>query len=253
MEKQKSNAKKRLGLIGKNIDYSFSRTFFTEKFHRENIDTYSYENFDLATINLLPDLLKDPSIIGMNVTIPYKQEVIPYLDQIEGDAATIGAVNTIRRDEKGRTIGYNTDTYGFEKALLDMLPSLPECALILGTGGAAKAVAFVLAKNNIKATYVSRNAKKDVLSYKDLDTSLLSSHKLIINCSPVGTFPNVEEAPAIPYAFLGTTHSLFDLIYNPEKTRFLQEGEQRGARIQNGRAMLEYQAEKSWEIWGQKP
>ena len=253
MEKQKPNTKKRLGLIGKNIDYSFSRTYFEEKFHQENIDTYSYENFDLSTISLLPDLLRDPSIIGMNVTIPYKQQVLPYLDEIVGDAIAIGAVNTIRFDAKGRAIGYNTDIYGFEKALLDMLPSLPERALILGTGGAAKAVAYVLSKNNIEATYVSRNAKKDVLSYKDLDTSVLSSHLLIINCSPVGTFPNVEEAPDIPYDFLGSNHNLFDLIYNPEKTRFLQEGEQRGARIQNGRPMLEYQAEKSWEIWRQNP
>ena len=251
MEKHKPNNLKRYGLIGKNIDYSFSRGYFAEKFDRESISNCRYENFDLPTIASLKPLLKDVSIMGMNVTIPYKEAVIPYLDDLKGDAKTIGAVNTIVFDNQRKAIGYNTDAYGFEKALLDVLPSIPEKALILGTGGAAKAIAFVLEKNNIQARFVSRNPKENQWSYDQLDPEKIESHQLIVNCSPLGTHPNIEQKPDIPYAHVGPQHTLFDLIYNPQKTRFLALGEQQGARIQNGAAMLVNQAEEAWRLWNQ--
>lgn len=251
MEKNKNNSKKRLGLVGKDIGYSFSRGYFADKFKKEKIGSYSYENFDLENIGDLADLLIEESIVGMNVTIPYKEAVIPYLDHVKEDAAIIGAVNTICFDKNGQSHGYNTDTYGFETALRNMLPAFPKKAFILGTGGAAKAVKYVLTKNNVEVTFVSRSQKKGSIAYEALSQELIESHHLIVNCSPVGTFPAIDEAPNIPYEYLSTEHSLFDLIYNPLKTQFLFRGEQRGARIQNGLAMLEYQAEKSWEYWMQ--
>ena len=251
MEKHKPNNLKRYGLIGKNIDYSFSRGYFADKFDREGISNCRYENFDLPTVDALKPLLKDGSIMGMNVTIPYKEAVIPYLDKLKGDAKIIGAVNTIVFDNQRKAIGYNTDAYGFEKALLDVLPSVPEKALILGTGGAAKAIAFVLKKNNIQPRFVSRNPKENQWSYEQLDPEKIESHELIVNCSPLGTHPNIDQKPDIPYAHIGPQHTFFDLIYNPKKTRFLALGEQQGARIQNGAAMLVNQAEEAWRLWNQ--
>tara|TARA_A200000113_G_scaffold226046_1_gene249895 strand:- start:475 stop:1236 length:762 start_codon:yes stop_codon:yes gene_type:complete len=249
MEKHKPNGRKRLGLVGKDINYSFSKGYFAKKFEEENITAYSYENFDLESIDLFPSLLQDSSIMGLNVTIPYKELILPYLDDVQGDAANIGAVNTIRFDQNRRAIGFNTDTFGFEKALLEMVSQIPKNALILGTGGASKAVAYVLSKNNISYSYVSRSPGTENISYDALDEIKIATTSLIINCTPLGTFPNVGGAPDIPYEGINNKHLLFDLVYNPPKSKFLKLGEQKGAQIQNGLAMLHYQAERSWEIW----
>lgn len=249
MEKHKQNNPKHYGLLGKNIDYSFSKGYFTEKFRRENLQACQYENFDLEQIQDVQVLLQDTSIHGINVTIPYKQAVIPYLHRLVGEAAAIGAVNTIAFDANRNPIGYNTDTYGFETALQQQLKKLPEKALVLGTGGASKAVAHVLKKNKVKVQFVSRKPDNDQLHYDEVDHKIITDHQLIVNCSPLGTHPNIDQKPNIPYHAIGPNHTLFDLIYNPEKTLFLQLGEKQGAQIQNGHSMLIHQAEKSWSIW----
>ena len=249
MEKHKQNTINRFGLLGKDIDYSFSRGYFTEKFKREKTLDCQYENFDLDTIEKVVSLLQDTTIQGLNVTIPYKQAILPYLDRLEGDAAAVGAVNTVAFDADRNPVGHNTDVYGFETALKGVTDILPQKALILGTGGASKAVAYVLKKNDVAIQFVSRSAGTDRLSYEQLDPQTVVDHQLIVNCSPLGTYPNVYEKPNIPYHMIGDKHILFDLIYNPEKTLFLQRGSQQGARIQNGHSMLIHQAEKSWSIW----
>jgi shikimate dehydrogenase len=189
-------------------------------------------------------------IQGFNVTIPYKQDIIKYLDEIDEDANTIGAVNTIKIMKEGKLKGYNTDIYGFENSLRPLLQSHIKKALILGTGGASKAIAFVLKKNDIYCNFVSRNpTNTQTISYDDLDVRVISNHHLIINCTPVGTFPNIESSPGIPYEFLGDKHFLYDLVYNPEVSTFLAKGEERGAKIKNGEEMLQLQADRSWEIW----
>lgn len=239
----------RFGLIGRNISYSFSKGYFDDKFNRLGLSECSYENFDIQNIEMFIDSVVDEEFLaGLNVTIPYKQDIIPFLDEIDAEAAIIGAVNTIKITSKG-TKGFNTDAYGFKKALSPYLKLHHKRALILGTGGASKAILHVLNELGIEATFVSRNPKQGVLTYSDIDESTINSNTLIVNCSPVGTFPQVEEKPAIPYEFLGENHLLFDLIYNPEKTSFLKHGEERGASICNGYQMLVHQAEKAWEIW----
>lgn len=244
-----SNTKHRYGLIGKNISYSFSKGYFTDKFSDLGLDGYSYENFDLQRIDELPGLLKtNPDIKGLNVTIPYKQEVLPYLDAVDGQAREIGAVNTIKIDGK-RLIGFNTDAYGFQKAIEPFLKSNHKKALILGTGGASKAIAFVLGQLGVGITYVSRNPDAAQIGYQNLNPSVLENHSVLINCTPLGTHPNVYQKPDIPYSHLTEKHLLFDLIYNPAKTAFLTEGEQRGAEIVNGLGMLELQADRAWELW----
>ena len=247
----KKNSIKRYGLVGKNIDYSFSRGYFSQKFKDENLNDCSYENFDLPSIDLLPSVLATENISGLNVTIPYKREVIPFLDQLSEASQEMQAVNTIRFEKNGSISGHNTDVYGFEKSLNELSDRLPNKALILGTGGASSAVAYVLKKLNIDHLFVSRNPKINQINYKDIDPSVLKEYKLIINASPLGTFPKVELSPDLPYQALDDNHVLFDLIYNPLETLFLQEGKKRGAIISNGLKMLEYQAEKSWEIWNQ--
>ena len=243
---------KKFGLIGKNISYSFSKKYFTEKFKNLELDNYTYENFDLQAIEDFPAMYKDlrDQIQGFNVTIPYKQDIIKYLDDIDEDANTIGAVNTIKILKEGKLKGYNTDIYGFENSLRPLLHSHIKKALILGTGGASKAIAFVLKKNDIYCNFVSRNPTNlQTISYDDLDVRVISKHHLIINCTPVGTFPNIESSPEIPYEFLGDKHFLYDLVYNPEVSTFLAKGEERGAKIKNGEEMLQLQADRSWEIW----
>lgn len=243
---------KKFGLIGKNISYSFSKKYFTEKFKNLELNNYTYENFDLQAIEDFPVMYKDlrDQIQGFNVTIPYKQDIIKYLDEIDEDANTIGAVNTIKILKEGKLKGYNTDIYGFENSLRPLLHSHIKKALILGTGGASKAIAFVLKKNDIYCNFVSRNpTNPQTISYDDLDVRVISKHHLIINCTPVGTFPNIESSPGIPYEFLGDKHFLFDLVYNPEVSTFLAKGEERGAKIKNGEEMLQLQADRSWEIW----
>lgn len=246
---EKSGKKEnKFGLLGKDISYSFSRGYFTDKFKTLGLTDHSYENFDLADISMFPRIIKEEQPKGLNVTIPYKEQVIPFLDELDVEARTIGAVNTIKCTSNGLK-GYNTDAYGFKMALVPKLKPHHKKALILGTGGASKAIAYVLDGLGIDFCYISRKPKKGQLSYTEVNKEILSSYAIIINCSPVGTFPNVDDKPALPYQFLTEKHLLFDLIYNPEKTAFLTEGEQRGTTIQNGLLMLQQQAEKAWEIW----
>ncbi|WP_394970849.1 shikimate dehydrogenase family protein [uncultured Croceitalea sp.] len=239
---------KRFGLIGKNISYSFSRRYFSEKFTELKLLGYSYENFDLDTISKFKSLIAENSLSGLNVTIPYKESIIPYLDCLDKTAEKIGAVNTIRFTPEGLK-GYNTDAYGFQKTLVPHLKKHHKNALILGTGGASKAIAYVFETLNIPYKFVSRNPKKGMFSYEELDKSIIEKYKIIANCSPVGTHPNILDKPNIPYQYINEKHFLFDLIYNPEKTAFLKYGEKKGACIENGLAMLQFQAEKAWEIW----
>lgn len=239
---------KRFGLVGRGISYSFSRGYFSEKFTKLGLSDYSYENFDLANISEFKALTEENDLSGLNVTIPYKELVIPYLDELDETATKIGAVNTIRL-KKDKLIGYNTDAHGFKKSLSAHLKKKHKKALILGTGGASKAIAYVFEVLDIPFQFVSRNPEVKQLSYKDLDKKIIKEHQIIVNCSPVGTHPNIHEKPDIPYKYLTKDHLLFDLIYNPSKTAFLKEGEIQKTIIENGLAMLEFQAEKSWEIW----
>lgn len=247
-----SKVEKRFGLLGKQISYSFSRKYFTDKFARLGLSQFEYVNYDLAQIeDFKKDVLKDLGLLGgLNVTIPYKQSVMPYLDEIDAQALSIGAVNTIKILKDSKLKGFNTDAYGFETSLKSCWRGTEQGALILGTGGASKAVAYVLEGLNINFLFVSRNkTNKNTISYGEIDEKIMKSHEIIVNCSPLGTFPNVELKPTLPYEFLTDKHLLFDLIYNPEMTAFLKMGEEAGAIIMNGRSMLEHQADKSWEIW----
>ena len=241
---------RKYGLIGKDISYSFSETYFADKFKKEEIQDASYENFDLQSIEEFPDIIKNnPEVAGLNVTIPYKEAVIPFLNKLNRKAKAIGAVNTIKITKKGNLKGYNTDCYGFKNSLIPNLEKHHKKALILGTGGASKAIAFTLFEMNIDYKYVSRSKTKDNLTYDELDASIIKQYHIIINCSPVGTYPNIDECPKIPYKALSNQHLLFDLIYNPSETLFLKHGKQQGTKTCNGLKMLELQAEKAWEIW----
>ena len=237
------------GLIGKNIGFSFSKAFFTTKFSQEN-RTDTYLNFDIASIESLKDVIKsNETLKGLNITIPYKESVIPLLDRIDKEAKKIGAINTIKIHQDGSLVGYNTDHYGFAKALADFLPLKEKSALILGTGGASKAVSYVLDAMNYKYQLVSRTKTETTLSYDELNEDVISNHLLIINCTPLGTFPKTQEFPDIPYQYLSKDHLLFDLIYNPLETVFLRLGRAQGTQVTNGLKMLEYQAKKAWSIW----
>jgi shikimate dehydrogenase len=237
------------GLLGKNIDYSFSRSYFSEKFQKEHINA-EYRNFDISEIGHFKAVIQENEALrGLNVTIPYKQSVMEYLDRLDENAEAIGAVNTIKIEEDRSLTGYNTDYIGFSAAIKPMLKNGNYRALILGTGGASKAVAFSLKKLGIKYLYVSRNPGTDQVSYKDLDEETLQKNKIIINTTPLGTFPNTEDHPEIPYQFLTQDHLAFDLIYNPSTTKFMELAEKQGASTSNGLRMLELQAEKAWEIW----
>ncbi len=247
MEKTEKK-KNRYGLLGKEISYSFSQGYFTSKFEELSLEDYSYENYDIPEIADLETILKEENPKGFNVTIPYKEEVIPFLSVLHPTAEEIGAVNTVKITKNGLE-GYNTDAYGFQKSLEPFLKPHHTKALILGTGGASKAIRFVLEQLEIDHTYVSRTKKEKQLSYAELDEKIIASNQLIINCTPLGTHPNIKEKPSIPYQFLSDGHLLFDLIYNPEKTAFLKEGETKNATICNGLTMLKLQAEKAWEIW----
>lgn len=242
---------RKFGLIGKAIGYSFSRNYFKNKFKNEGITNTVYQNFDLDTISQFPeDVLKTEGLRGLNVTIPYKEQIIPYLDSLSKKAKAIGAVNTIKIKKNGTLKGYNTDCYGFKKTLKPHLKAHHKKALILGTGGASKAIAFVLEGLGIDFQFVSRQAsQKAKYSYDILTEAIVKEHTIIINCSPVGTFPDVNEAPNIVYSGVTSSHILFDLIYNPEQTLFLKHGFKKGATTINGYKMLEFQAEKAWKIW----
>jgi shikimate dehydrogenase len=239
------------GLVGKNIEYSFSKKHFTEKFSNDPFLDCEYLNFDIQTIEYFKNVIsQNPNLKGLNVTIPYKQAVIPYLDRISKKAAAIGAVNVIRITKKGKLKGYNSDCYGFKKTLKPMLIDSHKKALILGTGGAAQAVAFALKELNIQHTFVSRTATENTIGYDRINATSFDNYQIIINCSPIGTSPNVHEYPNIPYQFFTKKHLAFDLIYNPAETVFLKKAKENGAITKNGLDMLIYQAEKSWEIWG---
>lgn len=239
-----------LGLIGKDISYSFSKAYFSKQFERENLP-FTYENFDLQHISEFKQLLAiDHSIVGFNVTIPYKEEIIPLLNSLDEQARQIGAVNTITINKNGELKGYNTDCYGFEKSIKPLLKSHHKTALILGTGGASKAIAYTLERLAISFDYVSRRLKPGTkFTYNMLTSKILEDYKIIINCTPIGTHPKIDNCPDIPYEGVTNKHLLYDLVYNPGETKFLKLGKYNGAQICNGYKMLQYQAEKAWEIW----
>ena len=251
-EEEKLNKKCIYGLLGKNISYSFSGEYFKKKFEKLKLKNHQYNNFDVEKIEHFAELITEnkEELKGLNVTIPYKLLVIPFLDKIDKIALKVGAVNAIKISKKGKLKGYNTDVFGFEKSLEPLLKKQHKKALILGTGGASKAVIFVLKKMNIKYKVASRNpTKKREISYDNLSEETIKTHTIIINCTPLGTYPNTKNYPDIPYQFLTKTHLLYDLIYNPSETVFLSKGKEKGAKTKNGLEMLELQAEKSWEIW----
>ena len=242
---------RRFGLIGRDISYSFSPGYFKSKFDTLGLADCSYEIFDLPDIDKLPEILSKNTLSGLNVTIPYKTAICPYLDELDADASEIGAVNTICLTKTGLK-GYNTDVIGFVNSLGPLLLPTDKAALILGTGGAAQAIAFGLTKLGIDYRFVSRSSGEGNLRYEELESATLKSFQILINTTPLGTYPQVQEAPPIPYKFLTRSHLLYDLIYNPELTAFLKSGQKAGARIKNGLEMLHLQAEASWEIWNRE-
>lgn len=238
----------KLGLIGKNISYSFSKKYFEDKFNKEKLTDFSYEIFDLQEINEVESVFAEPNVLGFNVTIPYKEKIIHYLDELSDEAQKIGAVNCVLI-ENGKKTGYNTDAFGFEKTLNAHKKPHHESALVLGNGGAAKAVQYILNKNNIPYQTISR---KSELNFENLDQKTVSENKLIIQCTPVGTFPNTEDCLKFPFEALTNQHLVIDLIYNPECSKFILNSSRNGAKTVNGYYMLEQQAEKAWEIWSFK-
>ncbi len=247
---------KKLGLIGYPLGHSFSKKYYLEKFKNENIQGIDYDLYPISTIEEFPALYRgDSAFYGVNVTIPYKQAVIPYLNELSPEASAIGAVNCIQiiqtPGEDPYLIGHNTDVIGFMNSLAPLLTEQHKAALILGNGGATKAVIYALEKLGISYQIVSRSKTADHNTYEDLNTDTIRDHKLIINCSPVGTAPNIEQSPNIPYEGIGNSHLLYDLIYNPTETLFLKNGKERGAAIKNGLEMLILQAEENWKIWNQ--
>lgn len=246
--------KQLFGLLGKDIDYSFSRTYFSKKFETQQLQDHAYINFDLKTIDMFPNIIKThPYLKGLNVTIPYKEAILPFLDKIDKKALKIGAVNTIKFTKKGYLKGFNTDWIGFKAALQSYLKPEHTHALILGTGGASKAIAYALKKQGIRYKFVSRTPQtKSCIGYASLSEKLVKKYTLIINSTPLGTFPDTAEKPDIPYSCITANHLVFDLIYNPTKTTFLSLCEAQGATILNGASMLEFQAEYAWAIWNKK-
>ena len=251
----KGSTIRRFGLIGKALSHSFSPQYFAKKFQKANILDASYEAFPLAQIEDFPALLKEvPNLAGLNVTIPYKESIIPYLDNLTESAKAIGAVNTIEFLADGTLRGHNTDVDGFLNTLLllKIFHSNLTSALVLGSGGASKAVCYVLANQNIHYKLVSSTAKQGQLAYSDLDRTLLKQYPLLINTTPLGMYPNINEAPPMNCQYLTKDHVLIDLIYNPEETLWLKNAKKQGAFTKNGLSMLEQQAEKAWQIWNKK-
>ena len=243
------------GLIGYPLKHSFSIVYFNEKFKAENIDA-EYVNFEIPRIEEFMEVVEENlNLCGLNVTIPYKEQVIPYLDELDKDTAKIGAVNVIKiiRQPKGKVklVGYNSDIIGFTRSIEPLLkPDVHTHALILGTGGASKAIFRGLENLGIKSTFVSRTKKNDeVMTYEELTPEVMQQYKIIVNCTPVGMYPKVDECPAIPYAQLTTDHLLYDLLYNPDETLFMKKGRAQGATVKNGLEMLLLQAFAAWEIW----
>ena len=243
---------KRFGLIGRTLGHSFSARYFAEKFEREGLSKeYEYKLYELPEIACVEEFMRSTeALVGFNVTIPYKQQIIPYLDDLSAEACNIGAVNCVKIFDDGRRVGYNTDVEGIRLSLNKLLGQVePEAALVLGTGGASQAVQYVLAERNIPYQIVSRDAAKGNLTYEDVSCEVLSRHTLIVNASPVGMFPNVDSAPQLDYSGLTPNHYLFDLVYNPTETKFMKQGAANGAHTLSGLDMLYAQAEAAWEIW----
>jgi len=243
---------KNYGLIGHPLSHSFSEKYFEEKFKKENITGCLYQAFDINNIDLLPQLINDNKHLkGLNVTIPYKEKVLPFLTDIDATAKAIGAVNTIKITDEPKSIkGYNTDYYGFKKSLKPFLDINHERALIFGTGGASKTVKYVLNELNIDCLMVSRTPKnEDEIAYEDVNKYVIKHHQIIINTTPIGMFPDIESFPIFDYNNLTDKHLLYDLTYNPLETKFLKKGKLQGCITLNGLQMLKLQAEKSWEIW----
>ena len=238
----------KFGLIGRNISYSFSKKYFEQKFHQLSLLDYSYDLFDIQRVEEVKEIFNLDNLRGLNVTIPYKEQIIPFLDELSDEAEKIGAVNCILI-KNGKKIGYNTDVFGFEKSLLTYPKILSEKALILGNGGAAKAVKYIFDKYNIDYQIVSR---KTELNFENLSEEIVKEHKIIVQCTPVGTFPNMEQNLPFPFGGISSQHVVIDLIYNPPQTQFLRKAHEMGAKTMNGLLMLEQQAEKAWEIWNFK-
>lgn len=248
---------KKYGLIGYPLGHSFSKNFFNEKFLSENIDA-EYVNFEIPTIEAFPKIIQiNPNLCGLNVTIPYKEQIIPFLDELDKDAAAIGAVNVVKpvHDAKGRTklIGYNSDIIGFTRSIESLLEPHHQKALILGTGGASKAIHHGLLQLGLETTFVSRNPKNSsTIAYADLTPEIMDEYKVIVNCTPVGMYPRADECPDIPYHLLTPKHLLYDLLYNPSTTLFMKKGAENGAIVKNGLEMLLLQAFAAWDIWNQE-
>lgn len=256
---------KKFGLIGYPLGHSFSKKYFTEKFEREGLVDYVYESYPMENVSDVQQLIKsNPELCGLNITIPHKIGIMYYLDKITPEAKAIDAVNCIKiikqkpvesfftgeiTSMKARLEGYNTDAYGFEMSLKPLLKKHHNKALILGSGGASRAVAYVLSKLNIDYKIVSRKSVRKQITYAQITKSMLVEYNLIINTTPLGMSPNIEDCPEIPYEFLTSKHLLYDLIYNPEVTEFMKRGADKGATVKNGEEMLHLQAEKAWEIW----
>ncbi|MBE6203713.1 MAG: shikimate dehydrogenase [Rikenellaceae bacterium] len=245
---------RRFGLIGRTLGHSFSARYFADKFQREGLaDTHRYDLFELPEIECVKELIATTEgLVGFNVTIPYKQQIIPYLDSLSAEARNIGAVNCVKIESDGRLTGYNTDIDGIRLSLDKLLGGAEiDAALVLGTGGASQAVQYVLAERNIPYSIVSRDSAKGNLTYDDLKVEVTSSHHLIINSSPVGMYPHVDQCPDIPYELLTADHYLFDLVYNPERTLFAERAAMMGSHTLCGLDMLYAQAESAWRIWNQ--
>ncbi len=245
--------KRQYGLIGFPLTHSFSKRFFAEKFENEKIDS-TYNNFEIYSVDKLPEIIKkNPEVVGLNVTIPYKEQVIPFLNELNDSAQQIGAINTIKIKRTGSEIylkGFNTDTFGFETSLKPLIQPYHTKALILGTGGASKAVKYVLNSLNIDYLSVSTKAPStERIRYEDIDKNTMQERLLIINTTPLGTYPKTDTFPLIPYKYITSRHLLFDLVYNPEVTQFMAKGKEQGATVKNGYEMLVQQALKSYEIW----
>ena len=241
---------KKYGLIGRNISYSFSKKYFEEKWAKENISDCQYTIYDIHKIEDVKNIIADKELRGLNVTIPYKLDIMPLLDEISEEAKEIGAVNTVKILPNGHLVGYNSDVYGFRSSLVPYLESQHDRALILGTGGASRAVAYVLKNLGIDYFFVSRDKKGEhFFTYEELTPAHVQSCPLIINCTPCGTYPNTNSCAPIPYEGLNERNLLFDLVYNPSETLFIKKGNKKGVVAVCGATMLELQAEKSWEIW----
>ena len=245
----------RYGLIGFPLKHSFSKDYFNNKFASEGIDA-EYVNFEISSIAELKSIIKnDPQLKGINVTIPYKEQVIPFLDQLSENARQIGAVNVIKIERKKKKIklsGFNSDIIGFKESIEPLLKPYHQRALVLGNGGAAKAIFYGLQQLGIEATYVSRQkSNEQMLIYSELTPEVMETHTIVVNCTPVGMWPNVDDCPAIPYQFLTDKHLLYDLLYNPNETLFMKKGEEQGAVVKNGLEMLLLQAFAGWKMWTQ--